>query len=77
MAKVQPRKEKIECDHKGHYGSVGLAPVPTPSGLILLAVLYCKKCGAMMIKDSKLGGIRTRSQGVPVPSDMLSKIHRV
>ena len=74
MKKSEPK----DCDHKGHIISGGLIPVSNPSGLMILVILVCSKCGAVIVKDVKIPGIGmpTQKMNIPISPDLLNKMGR-
>jgi hypothetical protein len=58
--------KKPKCNHEGFYKSAGVFPITSPNSITLMTILYCEKCGTVMCKEIKLGGIVVAQPQIPV-----------
>ncbi len=66
MVDEAANKPTKPCNHEGNYQSAGVISIPGRDEVLLMTILYCKKCGAVMGKDIRIKGLAAPPVGVPM-----------
>jgi len=62
--------KKPECDHKGHYRALGVIQLPSTSGIMLMAIMFCQNCGTVKNETMKIKSMVVSNSPLTLPKIM-------